>query len=65
MKELKDIWCHQKTWKKVLTVRVLSMMLVTLILVTFDVIKPVWIFWTGFVFFIIILMMRGKKGIGF
>ena len=63
--ELKDVWYNLKIWKKILTIIVLCITLVIFILVTFNIIKPVWILWAGFVIFIIILMMRGKRGIKF
>jgi len=65
IRELKDIWYHLKIWKKILIVLALFIMLAIFVLVAFNIIKPVWILWTGFVIFIIILIMRGKKGIRF
>ena len=63
---LKEEWSRLKTWKRWLLGMCAITSLILLHLVFLNVIKPVYILWSAFVIFVIILLMiRGKKGIEF
>ena len=53
---IRDVWNHLKTWQKVLSIVLLVSIIVILILVALGIIKPVWVLWSGFVIFMIILI---------
>jgi len=55
---LKDVWNHLRTWQKILSIILIVSIIMELILVGLNIIKPVWIFWNGFIIFMIYLMIK-------
>ena len=61
--DLKQGWNNMKGRKKIVVRILLLSIVIILILTFFNIIKPVYVLWAGFVIFVIFLMIRGKKGL--
>ncbi len=62
---LKMRWNKLKLFHKILSICFLSSIFIILILISFNILKPVYVLWILFSIFIIVLMIWGKKGLRF
>ncbi len=58
IKVVKEVWDHINTWQKILSIVGLVSAVIILLLIRLDIIKPFWIFWTGVIIVIFLLMIK-------